>query len=355
MSGWPAFIIHTVVWAGVISGAAAGEPAWESLERSYWLHASLADPAQKGYWGAAFPDSIPATPEEIRLAAKLLGQTYRANRLYLIYHREIAVEQAERVFADWQQACGKELELVPTLLLRMYDAQQSQVFTAAELQRLMSFFQQTIHAKRLAVYDVYPGRDQGASLAILGAAFAGELIRVGIQPEENVPAPFVAAVQDTWSGFCHGKTNADWRDRGFGADALARWVERRNRGPARIAWDLIAVAWDYSSTRRGEYPGYDDAARNMPLPAGRNALAVELILRNARPENLAGFSSDLLILQANSRHPAHDGTASFYGTLKRGEPYRGYYSGPLEEIAKLFAGRQPVNTPVTGSLSPGGR
>jgi len=78
------------------------------------------------------------------------------------------------------------------------------------------------------------------------------------------------------------------------------------------------VAWDYSTTQRGEYPGYDDAARNMPLPAGRNALAAREILRIARPECLAGFSSDLTILQANSVRTEHDGlTGSFYETLKR--------------------------------------
>ena len=40
---------------------------------------------------------------------------------------------------------------------------------------------------------------------------------------------FVAAVQGTWSGFCHGKTNADWQDRGFGAETLRKWVRQAQR------------------------------------------------------------------------------------------------------------------------------
>ena len=62
---------------------------------------------------------------------------------------------------------------------------------------------------------------------------------------------------------------------------------------------------------------------------------------------LGGFSSDLLILQANSEHRAHDERqGSFYETLKRGEPYRGYYARPLEEIAAIFARMQENKKPT---------
>ena len=162
------------------------------------------------------------------------------------------------------------------------------------------------------------------------------LIRVGIQPDERIRPPFITVVQDTWSGFCHGKTNTDWQDRGFGADTLRRWVQERNQDHRRVVWDLIVVAWDYSATARGGYPGYDDAAKNMPLPAGRNRLAAEEILRTAQADCLGGFSSDLLILQANSQSRAHDGANGFYETLKQGEVYRGYYSEPFEEIITIF-------------------
>jgi len=77
----------------------------------------------------------------------------------------------------------------------------------------------------------------------------------------------------------------------------------------------------------------------MPLPAGRNRAAARLIRETAQATVFAGFSSDLYILHENSRTAAHDGKEnSFYECLKRGEEYRGYYRGPLEEIAGIYRG-----------------
>ena len=318
-----------------------------ALERSFWLHASLASTTLRGYWGPAYPESSSPTETEIRNAAKLLTGPYAANRLYLIYHQESSLANAEQVFRWWRAHCPAEVQLVPTLVLRMYDKQQSPVFTPDELRRLVEFFKTTINASQIAVYDVYPNRDQGESLKVLAEQYRRELIRVGIQPEEKIEPPFVAAVQDTWSGFCHGKTNADWRDKGFGAETLRRWVDARNQQSNRIVWDLIVVAWDYSGTKRGGYPGYDDAAKNMPLPAGRNRLAAELILKTASTGRLGGFSSDFVILQANSQHQAHDGAkSSFYETLKRGEEYRGYYAQPFQEVVAIFSALKAGKVPT---------
>jgi hypothetical protein len=116
-------------------------------------------------------------------------------------------------------------------------------------------------------------------------------------------------------------------------------VLARNDPPQPVAWDLVTVAWDYSATERGGFPGYDDAEKNMALPAGRNRLAVQLIRDAAAPTALRGFSSDLYILHENSRTAAHDGRdGSFYECLKRGEDYRGFYGAPLREIAAIYAG-----------------
>ena len=308
------------------------------LERSFWLHVSLAPTAQKGYWGPAYPASPSPTESDIRNAANRLTKTYAANRLYLVYHAEIPVDDAEQVFRWWRQHCPQSVTLVPTLVLRMYDQQQTLVFTPEQLRRLVEFFQRSINANQLAVYDVYANRDQGEAQKILAEQYPKGLIRVGIQPDEKIGPPFVAAVQDTWSGFCHGKTDADWLDRGFGAETLRKWVENRNRQDRPVAWDLIVVAWNYSATERGGYPGYDDAAKNMPLPAGRNRLAAKEILGTGSVGCVAGFSSDLLILQANSENPTHDGRqACFYETLKRGEPYQGYYAVPFQETTNIFS------------------
>ncbi len=310
-----------------------------ALERSYWVHGSLASKPHKGYWGMQLPACSPPTEPQIRNAARLLTGQYAANRLYLVYHKEITFPQAREVFRSWRGQCPPDVEIVPTLVMRTYDKSQAVVFTADELRGLCDFFRHELGFRHLAVFDVHPNRDQGPGLSILAGAFPGKLIRVGIQPEEPLKAPFVAAVQDTWSGFCHGKTNADWLDKGFGADTLRQWVARRNETPHPFAWDLIVVAWDYSVTKRGEYPGYDDAARNMPLPVGRNVLAAREILRTARPDRMAGFSSDLTIVQASSVHPAHDGqSSSLYETLKRGEIYKGYYAKPFEEVTAIYRG-----------------
>ncbi|MGC8863361.1 MAG: hypothetical protein ACP5R5_11405, partial [Armatimonadota bacterium] len=153
----------------------------------------------------------------------------------------------------------------------------------------------------------------------------------------TVKPPFVQAVQDTWGGMCHGKTNEDWLSPGFGADALRNWIAARNLQTRPVAWDLVAVAWDYANTQRGEYPGYDDATKNMPLPAGRNRLAAREVLAGAKAKILAGFSSDLVILEANGRSRNRDGLAgAIYECLRRGEVYRGYFSAPLEEIASIY-------------------
>jgi hypothetical protein len=219
----------------------------------------------------------------------------------------------------------------------MYDSTAAEVFPAEDLATLTKFLKAEINPHRIAVYDVLPKRDQGPGLLALSREFPNGLLRVGLQPGEPLAAPFTGAVEDTWSGFCHGLTNDDWRDRGFGRDTLRRWVAERNAEPAAIAYDLIVVAWDYSNTKRGEYPGYDDAHKNLPLPANRNFLGANDILAQAQPDRLAGFSSDLLILELNSETPQHDGPhKSFYETLKTGQPYDGFYAAPWREVCQIL-------------------
>ncbi|MCX6901255.1 MAG: hypothetical protein NT105_21470 [Verrucomicrobia bacterium] len=327
-----AFILSVVV-----SSALADDTSLSKLERSYWLHASLASLPQRGYWGIDFPPAAKPSETEIQNAARLLCGDYAASRLYLIYHNELSLADAEQVFTSWRRHCPQEVEIVPTLVLRAYDKQKSEVFSADDLGRLAGFFKRAINPARIAVYDVYAGRDQGSGLATLSREFPAGIIRVGAQPDETIASPFVSAVQDTWSAFCHGKTNDDWQQPGFGGQTLRKWVEKRNTGQQTVVWDLIVVAWDYAATKRGEYPGYDDARKNMPLPAGRNALAAQEILRSAKRDVLAGFSGDLFILHVNSRSAPHDGSVgAFYETLKRGEAYRGYYVAPLNEVTVLF-------------------
>lgn len=307
-------------------------------ERSYWVHASLGPFTQRNYFGTNFPATASPCREEVANAARLLSGRYGANRLYLIYHRELSDGDARRVFAWWREACPASVELVPALVLKMYDRDQTPVFTSEEAGRLADFFQKKINSNRLAVYDIYARREQGEVLRLLAQRYPGGLIRLGLQPGEALAAPFTFAVQDTWSGFCHGTRNSeDWMQPGFGAETLRQWVAARNAGGRPIVWNLIAVAWDYGATARGGYPGYDDAEKNHPLPAGRNRAGADLIFKTADSGTFGGFSSDLYILNENSRSEAHDGKrGAFYQTLREGKEYEGYYALPFREVTEIY-------------------
>jgi hypothetical protein len=324
-----------LVFLGLLVGMSA--PAFAG-ERSFWLHASLGLFTQRNYFGADYPGTSMPTEHEIGEAARVLTGT-GINRLYLIYHREVSLEDGRRLFRMWQKACSDRVELVPALVLRMYDRQQTEIFNETELVELAEFFRQELNPERIAVYDIAPNRDLKKPLRSLGALFPSGVIRLGLQPEEGLESPFKQGVADTWSALCHGKRHEeDWNQPGFGAESLRRWVLARNTvSPVPIAWNLVTVAWDYAATPRGGYPGYDDAKKNAPLPEGRNRRAVRLIRETADARALRGFSSDLYILQENSRSVGHDGRkGSFYECLKRGEEYRGYYGKPFQEIVELF-------------------
>lgn len=315
----------------------AKDPA-PRLERSFWIHASLGLLTQRNYFGPDFPATAMPDEGQVENAARLLTTTCAASRLYLVYHREVSIEDARTLFRWWRRACPRAVEIVPALVLRMYDREMTRVFAAGELAEFAEFLHDTINRRHLAVYDIAARRDLGEEVEVLARAFPAGLIRLGIQPGEALETPFIAGVADTWSAMCHGRRNAeDWLRPGFGAGTLREWVRARNPGSGPIAWNLVTVAWDYNSTERGGYPGYDDAEKNMPLPEGRNRAAMQLIREVAESARLAGFSSDLCILQENSRSAGHDGrTGSFYECLKRGEDYEGYYGGPFREIAVLF-------------------
>lgn len=73
-------------------------PRRPARELSFWVHCSLPDQWQRGYWD---PDAAPAraaSPDEVRRAARLLTETYGANTLYLLYHDEVDWAVAEPLF-----------------------------------------------------------------------------------------------------------------------------------------------------------------------------------------------------------------------------------------------------------------
>lgn len=126
------------------SRPAHAQPQLSDLERSYWVHASLGWKPHRGYWGIDLPACSPPTEPEVRNAAQLLTRQYAANRLYLVYHKEITMLQAEQVFKWWRQHVPNEIEIVPTLVMRTYDKSQTEVFATNELRGLCAFFRQEV-------------------------------------------------------------------------------------------------------------------------------------------------------------------------------------------------------------------
>src|SRR3990172_4433528 len=114
---WAWLAVPAFVLTSVVSARAAG---LVSLERSFWLHASLASDTRFNYWGTNFPAPQIPTKTQVQNALRLLTKSYAANRLYLIYHREVPTKEARQLFTWWRKTCPRDVELIPTLVLSMY-------------------------------------------------------------------------------------------------------------------------------------------------------------------------------------------------------------------------------------------
>jgi len=141
------------------------------MERSFWLNASLAVP-RLGYWGAGFaPPQAPST-EEVGRAARVLLEQARPNRLYLIHHRELPFAEITRVFRDWRRACPASVEIVPALVLRMYDKEAAPVFSDSELEALVSKADAKAKADAQATQSPTPpkpGEETARAMKVLAA------------------------------------------------------------------------------------------------------------------------------------------------------------------------------------------
>src|SRR4051812_11828884 len=88
------YALLAMVLALFVAESSLADPSHRELkhlERSFWVHASLAGQAQQGYLGTNFLSASAPTETQIRNAVRLLTEDYAANRLYLIYHREIPI------------------------------------------------------------------------------------------------------------------------------------------------------------------------------------------------------------------------------------------------------------------------
>src|SRR6266404_5158851 len=102
---WRVWTVSALAALALTSARAdSGAPDLKRLERSFWVHASLPSLPQQSYSGTNFLPAAAPSETEIRDAARLLTYDYAANRLYLIYEKEISLLEAERVFQTWRQA-----------------------------------------------------------------------------------------------------------------------------------------------------------------------------------------------------------------------------------------------------------
>src|SRR5438132_2553788 len=193
--------------------ADSGAPELKRLERSFSLHASLGSRLERDSWVTNFPSANGPTEAHIRNAARLLTFDYAANRLYLIYQKEISLPEAERVFRIWREACPLEVELVPALLLRTTN--RTEIFNATQLRALISFFKAEINSAHLAV--LHPDSADSTS-RLLAAEYAEGLIGLGLGPEEPLAAPFQTAVADASSALSRGSSNEEWQQPGSGQE-----------------------------------------------------------------------------------------------------------------------------------------
>jgi hypothetical protein len=302
----------------------SGAPDLKRLERSFSVHASLASQIESDRWSTNFPLVSAPTDLEIRNAARLLTDEYAANRLYLVYHKELSLIETETAFRVWRLVCAPEVELVPTLVLRNGQTNHAELFTTNELRSLISFFKKEVNPRRLAVLNVGSNANEMVALRVLAAEYPGGLINAGLKPDEPLAEPFSGAVENAEAALCEGKANDDWQQAGSGRGTLNKCVQSRNENSLPVAWNLgVIVA--------------GDSGKTMVLPSGRNTIAATEILHFATPALIAGFSADLQHLQCDSRSLAHDGLSySFYEMLKRGNVYVGYYARPFHEVVKTY-------------------
>src|SRR5437899_3547837 len=344
--GW---LVRLQVCVAMLLGIASAFASSESerlkhLERSFSLHASLAAPTQNGNWDTNFPSLEPPTETQIHNAARVLTQDYNANRLYLIYQKEIPLVDAERVFQIWRAACPSDVEIVPALMLNA-GTNQHQLFSAAEIRRLGEFFRQEVNPKRLAVLGSIDARLNESSVKTLSPNFTAGLLRLGLQPGEK--GPFSAGIVETRTALCSSQSNEQWQHDASGLEALRKWIDARNEQSLPITWGLVAVGCDDSKANHTSL-GPNDPERNIPIISGRNAMAISEILQRGKTPSLAGFSVDLQALQVSSQAVSHDGSGySFYELLKRGQVYVGYYARPFLEIVNAYgtmrSGKMPAN------------
>lgn len=351
-------LIGLVTFAAMLTGCKTNESTkkiHDGFELSYWIDMDVRLNNGRGYWKPVetLPEDVLPTADEIRNACSALSGRYGADKIYVVYHRQFEIESARTIFKLWKQY-GEEfgLRIVPSAVIESYAEPNTMNFTDEEICELAEWSLANIDPDEFGIYDVYirqgAGSPQDAQMGVIHSRTGGKLVRVGLQPGELLSKHCIAGVEDTWTAECQGLTNDLWTNPVtvdgsdlFGRKLLESWVaERANGEPRRIVWDMIPVAWDYEKPL--DPYGYvcpgDDALINDPPIEGRIALCHEAIagsyLDGMNTTKFGGYSCDLHILEANSAGKPE--SPSFYDSIKKDEPYEGYFSIAMVQIGALY-------------------
>lgn len=343
-------VFFAMLLSVVSSFASSDSERLKHLERSFSVHASLAALPQNGNWNTNFASLEPPTETQIHNAARLLTQDYSANRLYLVYQKEIPLVEAERVFQTWREACPPEIELVPALVLNGGSTNQPEFFSSLEIRWLSDFFKHQVNPDHIAVFCSGQVGSHELALKILSTNFGTGLVRLDLQPDEMLQAPFGGAIAQTGGALCSAESNEKWQQDGSGLGRLRKWIEARNGQSKTVAWSLVVVGCDHSKSQNDAWFGHSDPERNAAIASGRNGIVVSELLERAKTASFRGFSTDLHAMQLSSQAVSHDGSGySFYEMLKRGQPYVGYYARPFLEIVNAYGSLRSGKSVLNGN------
>jgi hypothetical protein len=303
------------------AAAFAASPDPKHLERSFQLQVSLSNLPDVGQWSTNFPAAALPLESEIRHAARLLTEDYAANRLYLVYQKEISISDAERLFSLWRQCCPVEVELVPALVLQS-GPRHTPVFSPVELKLLGAFFKKEVNGRVLALRGA-----QQSDPGVNALAEQFKLLKMDLASNEKPGPLFAAGIEDV-SGFLNASyKDTEWESTGH--PKLIAWLQ--TQADAKLPRTL-SLAPMLPHQGQSADPERDDA-----MPPGRNTVAAHEILSRGGSGSLTGLSIDLNALQGRSGAVSHDGSGyAFYEMLKRGHIYVGYYARPFHEIVKVY-------------------
>ena len=134
-----------------------------AFELSYWVRVDLnSELNNRGYWYRPTdqPENGIPSQAEVDKALTVLVRDYRANKIYLVYHRQFEQEKMREVFSEWKLAVEKlpvnnRPQIVPGLILREYghDDETNWNFSDVEVVEVAGWLKANVNSRELAIFD----------------------------------------------------------------------------------------------------------------------------------------------------------------------------------------------------------